>query len=73
MKGKQVANVLTGPKRSVGSVASLAIMISLLFPAHPVSLTYGLVFQPFFYLLKLVHSFGPKMPSVIKTILLAST
>lgn len=57
--------MLAGPKRSVGSVASLVIIISLLFPAYSVSLTYGLVFQASLYLLSLAHLFGPRMGSVI--------
>lgn len=55
--------MLAGPKRSVGSVARLVIIISLLFPAYPVSLTYGLVFQPSLYLLSLAHLFEPKRQS----------
>lgn len=57
--------MLAGPKRSVGSVASLVIIIPLLFPTYNVSLTYGLVFQAFLYLLRLAHLFGPRMQSVI--------
>lgn len=49
--------MLAGPKRRVGSVASLVIIISLLFPAYCVSLTYGLVFQASLYLLSLAHLF----------------
>lgn len=63
--------MLAGPKRSVGSVASLVIIISLLFPAYSVLLTYGLVFQASIYLLSLAYLFGPRMCD--NTILLTNT